>query len=52
MSSAMSGGFDMVLTCISYNAGLTTEHARLAGPWPDCTFSTVGQSGDSNETKN
>jgi hypothetical protein len=52
MSGAMSGGFDMVLTCVTYNAGLTTDYAGLAGPWPDYTFSTVGQSGDSNETKN
>jgi hypothetical protein len=51
MSGAMSGGFDKVLSCVMYNAGLTTEYARLAGPGPDCPFSTVGQSGDSNESK-
>jgi hypothetical protein len=52
MSGAMSGGFDKVLSCVTYNAGLTTEYAGLAGPGPDCPFSTVGQSGDSNESKN
>jgi hypothetical protein len=51
MSGAMSGGFDKVLSCVTYNAGLTTEYAGLAGPGPDCPFSTVGQSGDSNESK-
>jgi hypothetical protein len=51
MSGAMSGGFDMVLSCITYNAGLTPEYAGLAGTWPDCPFSTVNQSGDTNESK-
>jgi hypothetical protein len=51
MSGAMSGGFNMVLSWVTYNAGLTTEYARLAGPGPDYTFSTISQSDDSNESK-